>query len=302
MTISLTIMRGLVDEFEKLNASKKKMTISQIRKGRRPMRVDTMLRKEREGTLYKHMKLAGKYGKNSAGFDLQGKTEFQGLPIAIENRKGSVRKGKNDDGTEWKTKFKIPYGYIEGTRGADNEEIDAYVGPKKDADTAFVVHQKKKDGKHDEDTVMLGFKSKPEAKKAILQHYDDQKLIGSVSPVPVEELKKRLDTKRKLTKIGTSGSEQSRLEYQETEPGVTGSPAKAKVLKGDVPTREKAAQIDPSKATGKLAKAKPKKGDVPDRESGGGRVKAENRQDITYANIAVDQGEKFHAPEGFSGY
>lgn len=171
--LSLATIKGFGDELEKLNASRSRMTVSQTRKGRRPMRVDTMLKKEKEGTLYKYTKTASS----------------------------------------------------------------------------------------------------------------------------------KLDTKKKLTKISTAGSEQSRLEYQETEPGVTGSPAKAKVLRGDVPTREKAAgEIDPGRATGKLAKAKPKKGDVPDRESGGGRVKAENRQDATYANIAVDQGEKFHAPEGFSGY
>ncbi len=139
------------------------------------------------------------HGTNSKGFKLQGKTSVQGLQVAIENRKGSVREGKNDDGSKWKTKYKIPYGYIEGTKGADGEEVDAYVGPDKESPKAYVVKQKKDDGSYDEDTVMLGFKSKAKARKAILQHYDDPKYIGATKAVPVEELKRELAQARKKT-------------------------------------------------------------------------------------------------------
>jgi inorganic pyrophosphatase len=132
------------------------------------------------------------YGTNSKGFKLQGKTSVQGLKVAIENRRGSVREGKNEDGSKWRTKYKIPYGYIEGTKGADGEEVDAYVGPDKEAPKAYVVKQKKDDGSYDEDTVMLGFKSKAKARKAILQHYDDPKYIGATKAVPMEKLKQEL--------------------------------------------------------------------------------------------------------------
>jgi inorganic pyrophosphatase len=134
-------------------------------------------------------------GTNSKGFKLQGRLNIQGLPVAVENQKGSVREGKNDDGSTWKTKFKKPYGYIEGTKGADGEEVDAYVGPDEGSTKAFVVEQKKDDGSYDEDTVMLGFKSKAEAVKAIKQHYDDPKYIGKTRAVPVERLKKELKVK-----------------------------------------------------------------------------------------------------------
>jgi hypothetical protein len=136
-------------------------------------------------------------------YKLQGHTVHQGIPIAIENRVGSTRSGKNEDGSSWKTKFKIPYGYIKGTKGADGEEVDTYVGPHKEAPQAFVAHQLRDDGSHDEDTVMLGFKSKSEAKKGILAHYDDPKHIGSVSTVPIERLKGLLASGKKLTKIST---------------------------------------------------------------------------------------------------
>lgn len=188
---------ALLDELQKIAAAKARMTVPQTRKGRRPMRVDTMLRKEKDGSLYKQAET------NRDGYKLQGKVNFQGLPVAIENRKGSVREGKNEDGSAWRTKFKVPYGYIEGTEGADGDELDAYVGPVKDSDTAFVVHQKKDNGKHDEDTVMLGYTNKADAKKAILQHYDNPKYVGSVVPVTMDKLKGLVAAKKRLSKIAS---------------------------------------------------------------------------------------------------
>lgn len=135
-------------------------------------------------------------------FKLQGETDHQGLDIAIENRKGSVRKGVDKDGKPWRTVMKHPYGYIKGTKGADGEEIDCYVGPKKDATHAFVVHQHKDTGKgYDEDKVMLGFGSKEEAEKAYLKHYNDPKFLGPVKEVLMERFKKLVSTGKKLVKI-----------------------------------------------------------------------------------------------------
>lgn len=133
---------------------------------------------------------------------LQGHTEVQGIPIAIENRKGSVRKGTDADGHEWQTKMKVPYGFITGTKGKDGEEVDAFVGPDKEAPKAYVVHQHKADGTgFDEDKIMIGFKDKETAKKTYLQHYDDPKFLGPISTVPVEELKEKIESKEKLVKI-----------------------------------------------------------------------------------------------------
>jgi hypothetical protein len=41
------------EEFEKLSASRERLNMSKSRSGRRPMSVSTLLRKEKEGTLYK---------------------------------------------------------------------------------------------------------------------------------------------------------------------------------------------------------------------------------------------------------
>lgn len=144
-------------------------------------------------------------------YKLQGHDNVQGLQIAIENRKGSVRKGKDSNGHEWRTKMRMPYGYLVGTRGADGEPVDVFVGPDKEAPDAFVVHQRKDDGKgYDEDKVILGVRSKREAKEAYLKHYDDPKFLGPISRVSVERLRNLVKSKRKLSKIAQA---------QEQEPG-----------------------------------------------------------------------------------
>jgi hypothetical protein len=98
--------------------------------------------------------------------------------------------------------MKHPYGYIKGTKGADGEEVDAYVGPVKDAPNAYVVHQHKENGKgFDEDKVMLGFKDEEEARKAYLKHYDDPKFLGPISKVPIERLQELVEEGKPLKKI-----------------------------------------------------------------------------------------------------
>ena len=144
-------------------------------------------------------------GKEKKAYTLQGKMDVQGLPISIENRKGSVRSGTDSDGNAWSIKMKHPYGYIRGTRGADGDPVDAYVGPDKEAPDAFVVHQRKDDGTgYDEDKVMLGFRNKAEAKAAYLAHYDDPKFLGPISKVSVERLKELVASKRRLVKISSA--------------------------------------------------------------------------------------------------
>jgi hypothetical protein len=135
-------------------------------------------------------------------FKLQGHTEHQGIPIAIENRKGSVRSGVDKDGKPWRTKMVHPYGYLVGSKGADGEGVDVYVGPHKEAPHAFVVHQHKVDGTgYDEDKVMLGFKSRDHAREGYLKHYNDPKFLGPIKKVPIEKLKSLLSSGKKLVKI-----------------------------------------------------------------------------------------------------
>ena len=54
-------------------------------------------------------------------YKLQGSMQFQGLSIKIENRVGSIRRRKAEDGTSGETKMHTRYGYISKTLGADGD-------------------------------------------------------------------------------------------------------------------------------------------------------------------------------------
>lgn len=146
--------------------------------------------------------------KTSAAYKLQGRTEFQGMPISIENKKGSVRRWFDPHGNEkGSTKMHWAYGYIRGTRGTDGDHVDVYIGPNPDATHAFVVDQMKKpegaikkDGKpwkeFDEQKCMLGWDSAEEAKAAYLKQYDDPRFFGSLRAIPMSEFKEKVMAKQ----------------------------------------------------------------------------------------------------------
>lgn len=329
--------RAFQQELEKIAASGHRLTVAKSRQGRRPLSVDTLLAKDKAGTLHKKAGLTdllktpipgtkdwfvrtGKQGLQGAlkttgraapraastvtrggvtsiggdelkrlGFGdlsktggasseasksvehkLHGHTVFQGLPIAIENRKGSTREGVDPDGKPWKTTFKMPYGYIKKTEGKDGEEIDVYIGPQSNAPNAFVVHQRKIDGTgHDEDKVMLGQPSEAAARKAYLDHYNKvgPKLLGSITTMTIEELKQKLKEKSKhikLSAVETGGD----FSLGVSDPVVGGMPGRSK---DKLPTAEgvKAAEVDLTNTTlygDKAQKLRPKPGDLPDRD------------------------------------
>lgn len=135
------------------------------------------------------------FGFNEDGFPLQNKYEFQGMPIAVENKKGSKRSWYDEHGNEkGSTKMRFDYGYVEGALGADGDEVDVYIGPNEDAEFAFVVHQNKKPEftEYDEDKVMLGFKDEQAARKAYLKQYDDPGFYGGMSSMPIEKFKEKV--------------------------------------------------------------------------------------------------------------
>lgn len=98
---------------------------------------------------------------------------FQGLPITIENPKGTIRKGIDHTGKKWATRMTEDYGYIKGTNGHDGDHVDCFVGPDKKSDRVFVIdqiHNYDKD-RFDEHKCMLGFNSKKKAFKAYKKSY-----------------------------------------------------------------------------------------------------------------------------------
>jgi hypothetical protein len=132
---------------------------------------------------------------------------FQGIPISIENTVGSVREWHDKHtGETGKIKMLYPYGYIRNTTGTDDDEVDVYVGPHRNSDRVFVVHQMKGPTfkEYDEDKCMLGFRTAHEAREAYLKHYDDPRFFGSMSAMPVREFKNKVFSTKKHPHMVTS--------------------------------------------------------------------------------------------------
>lgn len=131
--------------------------------------------------------------KVDATFKIQGKCRVGPLPIDIENKKGSVRKGVGANGRAWEVTMPFDYGYIRGTEGADGDEVDCFVGPDRDSNLVFVIHQSKENSKdYDEDKVMLGFLSQAGAKKAYHDAFNGPDLLDSVTKLTMKQFVKSL--------------------------------------------------------------------------------------------------------------
>lgn len=143
--------------------------------------------------------------QKSAGNYFKPKVNFQGLPISIENPKGSVRSGKDKNGKEWSVKMPFPYGYIRGTTAKDMEHIDCFIGPNFKSIRVYVIDQKKGNGSYDECKVMLGFPTREAAIDGYRSSYSDKKnRIMKVTKMLMPEFKewlKKGDTKKPLDMV-----------------------------------------------------------------------------------------------------
>lgn len=147
-----------------------------------------------------------------AGNYKKGHIKVHGLDIAVENPRGSERRGTDPDGKEWAHTMSDHYGYLKRTVGADNENIDTYVGRNPESEQIFVVDQiDQKTGRFDEHKVMMGFNSQEEAIQAYSSNFDDGWKVGPVRAMSKDEFKTWLkdgDTKKPangtLTNEGTT--------------------------------------------------------------------------------------------------
>lgn len=132
---------------------------------------------------------------------------FAGLPIAVENPKGTLRTW-TEDGPNGRsignTKMQYDYGFIDGHVGNDDEELDCYVGPDESAANVHIVHQMRAPDfkKYDEDKIMLGFASPDAATAAFAAHRNDgTKAIGGMSTIPLDEFKRKIKRRTGTGKI-----------------------------------------------------------------------------------------------------
>lgn len=126
------------------------------------------------------------------------------LQITIENPRGTVRQGVAlKTGEPWSIRMPADYGYIRCIDGADGDQLDCYVGPHADSDKAWVVHQYDPDtGLYDEDKVILGFKRQGDALQCYFAgHSRAAQAFGSIEPISLDELSKRVDPNQKLAHV-----------------------------------------------------------------------------------------------------
>lgn len=124
--------------------------------------------------------------------DIKSIINFKGLTIMIENPIGSIRRGEDVNGQPWQTKFMYPYGYIYGTKGADKDGVDCFIGNNITSEKVFIIHQTEGHNVFDEDKVMLGFDSLEQARDAFLAHYQTQGYLGNITEMPFYEFKDKL--------------------------------------------------------------------------------------------------------------
>lgn len=144
--------------------------------------------------------------QKAAGNYRLGKFNWHGLPISIENPKGSTRSGVDTKGKPWKVQLPASYGYINRTVGKDGDHVDIYMGPHPLSHLVFVVDQiDHKSQRFDEHKVMLGFDTAASAIDTYEKAFSDGKghaRIGGLMQMTVEQFKKWLksgDTTKRLT-------------------------------------------------------------------------------------------------------
>lgn len=131
-------------------------------------------------------------------------TNFRGLPVVVEWPKGSVRVGKNPDGSEFRTEMEADYGYIPGTESAgDHERVDVYIGPDQGADYVYAVEQLDDDGEFDEYKIMLGFDSLESAEEIFSAHAGEERM-GDISEMAFDYLFDMAEENREEKKEGSS--------------------------------------------------------------------------------------------------
>ena len=98
-----------------------------------------------------------------------------GLPISIENPKGSIRRGMSPDGTPWVSPpMPADYGYVKGTRARDGDQIDAFIGHDGPQPHAFVIDQHDPEtGKFDEPKVLMHVKDMGDAARIYAASFGD---------------------------------------------------------------------------------------------------------------------------------
>jgi hypothetical protein len=131
----------------------------------------------------------------------KGIVRLHGLDIAIENPYGSIREGKTSDGREWSNRMAAHYGEFVGTKGADGDPVDVFIGPYPESKRIWVINQTF-GGKFDEHKAMLGFADADSARAAYVNSYTrDWTGLGSMVSMSLSEFKQWVGTNPQLPAV-----------------------------------------------------------------------------------------------------
>ena len=139
--------------------------------------------------------------QKEAGNYKKGHIKVDGLDITIEQPKGSIRRGTDANGKQWKSEIHNTYGYIRGTESVDGDHIDIFLSDNPTEGKVFVVDQVNKDGSFDEHKVMYGFSDMESARQAYLSNYEEGwQGLGNITEVSKENFKAWIDSSKRKTK------------------------------------------------------------------------------------------------------
>lgn len=137
--------------------------------------------------------------QKEAGNYKKGHVSIQGLPVTIEIVKGGIRSGTGRDGTAWQTEMPAHYGYIKRSKGADDEQVDVYIGDNPSAENVYIVDQiNPDDDSFDEHKAMVGFPSLDTAIRAYQSSFSDGRgsdRMGGITTLTLPEFKAWLKKK-----------------------------------------------------------------------------------------------------------
>ncbi len=143
--------------------------------------------------------------------------------LSLETKKGETRVAT--DGSWESPPLPAHYGRFDGIKGADGDNLDAFIGDQMDSGKVYIIDQiNPETGKFDEHKIMLKFPSMVEAGRAYLGSYSDdaRPRIGKITEISV----------RQFTRWAKAGDH--------TKPFAYKPPAKEKP---NVPTQEGSAAV-----------------------------------------------------------
>ena len=141
--------------------------------------------------------------QKEAGNYKKGHVTIDGFDISIENPRGSIRSGVDENGNEWSVTMHDTYGYIRNTESVDGDHIDIFLSDHIGNwnGSVFVVDQVKPDGSFDEHKVMYGFDTEDEAREAYLANYSEGwQGLGNITEVSKRGFKKWIESSHRKTK------------------------------------------------------------------------------------------------------